>query len=150
MNNFNKNIIEKIEKGEIKQESKWLYLIENFSLWLSFILTTIFSTLAFNYFLKDITDKFGKMHEIKVQSSLILNNLFLIWGITFIIFIFISLWTFKKTKNGFKYENYKIILSSLLISIILGSTLYFYQIKKKTEHNFQKYHKVYIDNNVKK
>ena len=147
MKNWEEKIIKNIKKGKIKQEPKWLYLIKKSLLWLSFIITTFLSTFAFAYFLRDVTDTFGKMHEIKIQSSFFLSNLFWIWGIIFIIFIIVSLWNFKKTKNGFRYENYKIVLFSLLVSILLGTLLYNFQLKKKLNNQYQHINnKIYIKN----
>ena len=136
MNNFNKKIIEKIKKGKIKQEAKWLVLTKKYSLWLTFIINTIISALAFTFFLRTITDSFGKMHEFKVANSFFLSNIFWIWFLSFIFFNLISIWNFKHTKNGWKYENYKIILISISISIIFGLGFYFHKIDHMVKKHF--------------
>ncbi len=134
MKNLKKEILKKIEKKEIKKIPRWVFIIQKIFLWFSFIFSIFLGALSFSIFIKNFFDDYGPWYKIRIESSFILSNIFLIWLSFLLIFIILAYWNFKKTKNGFKYKVSKIIIFLITVSILLGSVFHYTCLDKKIEH----------------
>lgn len=121
-----KNILKEIKKEKIKPRAKWLFVLKNIFTWILGIFSLIISSLSVSVIINIINNNdyplFRMMHPSPVR--IIIQTLPYFWIMGIIIFVIIFRYTLKQTKDGYKIEVYKIIIISVLLSIILGTFFY--------------------------
>lgn len=120
------SIFAKIKEDRISPTSKFHFRVVNSTLWLPGILITLLGAFAVAGII------FGEAHagweyrEFVNNSplSLTMQALPIIWIILFVVFAGFIVKALRMTSRGYKYQTKIILLSSFLISVILGSAIY--------------------------
>ena len=131
-------IIDKIKDEKLKPTSFWYFFFRDFSLWGAVILSIIFVSLSLApiiFILNNLETDYIKHID---QSPL--NFYFHIIPYPFIIFAllftFLAMVAWQKTKNGYKFEGRKILVVSGILSLIFGILLNDFTIGKILDDNF--------------
>lgn len=131
--NFDSELLAKIKTEKICPRARWIFVLRNFLLWFAGILSIVFSALAISVIFS--IARFSDMALFKragggfLESILIIMPIF--WLIFLVIFIVLVYFNLKKTKNGYRYAPWLIVLSSVLLSCILGCLFYFIGVGEK-------------------
>ena len=140
-----KNILKEIKKDKLKPKAKWIFVLKNLLAWSLGILSLIISSLSVSVIINIINNNdylfFKMIHP--SPMGLIIKSLPYFWIIGMIIFVIIFRYTLKQTKGGYKIEVYKIIIISVLLSIILGSFFYVQGIGNNINNSFSKRSSLY-------
>ena len=117
-----KKIIEKIRKENIKPIPKWYFLVPNILIWLVFILLVFVGAAAFSVILLSIqqTDFDLVSHIPHSRMEWILGLLPFFWIFLLFIFLVAAIFTFKKSKKGYKFSWPRLFGLSTAASIFLG------------------------------
>lgn len=139
MSQLSKSIIGKIKKKQIKPTPKWVFLLKNSFIWGLFVLSVLFGSIALSIIFFQYRDAgwdiYSQMGEGVVEFVLLALPYF--WIILMIGFIVLAYYNFRHTKTGYRYNVFAIVGLSLMISLILGSTLYASGFSEKLENLFQ-------------
>lgn len=121
-----KKIINKIKKENIKPMPKWYFVVPNILIWLVFILLVFIGAAAFSVILLSIeqTDFDLISHITHSRTELILGLLPFFWIVVLLIFLVAAIFTFKKSKKGYKFGWLRLLGYSTLISILLGALFF--------------------------
>lgn len=121
-----KKIIDKIKKENIKPMPKWYFVVPNTVIWLVFIILVFIGAAAFSVIILSIqqTDFDLISHITHSRIELILGLLPFFWIVVLLIFLVAAIFTFRKSKKGYKFGWPLLLGYSTLASILLG-TLFF-------------------------
>ncbi len=117
-----KEVFEIIEIKNFKPKPKWFFAVQEGSIWFFGIATTLFGAMAVSTILfvfAKVPTKFNDVTHDNVIKFWI-DFIPLIWSLSFIVFIVIADYFFRKTKKGYKYSSIALVLSSVFLSIIIG------------------------------
>ena len=138
MNNFSEKVLKKIEKENIKPKPQWYFLLKNYLIWLMFGISIVLGSLAFSMILFMIRQLDWDIYHYLGDSFL--KTLFIslpyLWLIFLILFIIIAYYNFINTKRGYRFRFITIILISLIVSVVLGTGLYFNGFSENIENIF--------------
>jgi hypothetical protein len=117
-----KKIIEKIKNEKIRQKPKWYFVVPNILIWLGFVILVFVGAAAFSIILLSIqqTDFNLVSHMSHSRVELFLGLLPFFWIITMLIFLAAAIFTFKKTKKGYKFGWPRLLSLSTAASVLLG------------------------------
>lgn len=120
------SIFAKIKADRISPTSKLHFRVINSALWLPGILITLLGAFAVAGIIFGETHAGWEYRQFVHNSplSLIMQALPIIWLCAFILFSGFIVTALRLTSRGYKYETKIILLSSFLISVILGSAIY--------------------------
>lgn len=126
MSNISKNVLEKIDKKEIKPRPKWQFILSHVLLWAVFGVSIILGSIATGLVLAKLFANdwtlVPKLPGGPVRGFLLV--LPYLWIGVMILMIFITSQVFTKTKKGYKYHPWIIVVLSILVSIAIGSILF--------------------------
>lgn len=149
MSNLSKSIIGKIKKEKIQPTPKWVFLLKNSVVWGLFGLSVLFGSIALSiiFFQARSTgwDIYRQLDDGMVEFILLTLPYF--WILLMVGFLLLALYHFRHTKIGYRYNVFAIIGLSLIVSLVLGATLYASGFSGKLETLFQKiphYEKLHI------
>ncbi len=138
---FAKIILQKIESEHIELLPKWRFVIKEMLLWVflsTFIIVGAVSTSVVLLHLFNLDTAIA----VRASGGMLQHIATLvpyIWILMLIIFLVFTHLNFRKTKKGYKYSYILIILSSVVVSIVLGGGLYFGGLADKAEHYASKW-----------
>ena len=116
-----------IEEKKIRPEAKWHFLLKDYSLWFFFVFSVILGALSVSAILFMVTDHDWDVYEYLDRS--LFEHVFIsmpyLWISILLFLMFFAYYDFEHTRQGYRYEIHKIILASVLISIIFGAVLFF-------------------------
>ncbi|MDD2696992.1 MAG: hypothetical protein PHE52_02450 [Candidatus Pacebacteria bacterium] len=116
-----------IEEKKITPEPRWHFLLKDYSLWFFFVFSVILGAMAVSAVLFMLTDSDWDVYEYLDRT--LFEHVFVsmpyLWISILLFLLFIAYYNFEHTRRGYKYEIYKIIWGSVLISIVLGILLFF-------------------------
>ena len=139
MSQVSKSILNKIKKEKIKPTPKWVFLLKNSFVWGLFGISVLFGSLAIGMIFFQVRDAgwdiYSQMDEGLAEFVLLALPYF--WVLLMIGFITLAYYHFRHTKTGYRYNVFAIIGLSLLISLVLGSTLYASGFSERIENFFQ-------------
>lgn len=127
MSDFSDKTLKVIEEKNITLQPRWSFLLRNYAVWFLFLLSVIFGSLAVATIIFMLSDfdwtayKFLSQGAIKYELSAIPY----FWIVIFIIFLIVAYYDFRRTKKGYIYNYYIIVLISLSASTVLGTALFF-------------------------
>ncbi|MCK5589342.1 MAG: hypothetical protein KAI16_03455 [Candidatus Pacebacteria bacterium] len=140
MNEFKKNILEKIKKGEVEKKSPFYFIVKNYFFWVMFGFSIVIGSIAFSSFLIHFIIEPGPWHQLKLEQnnfSYIFKSLPILWLVLIIIFILAGWFNYKHTKKSYKRHNFLIIAISVIISLIFGVLLFFSGMGKNIDKRMQ-------------
>ena len=139
MSQLSKSIIGKIKKKDLKPTPKWIFLLKRSFVWGLFGISVLFGSLAIGMIFFQVRDAgwdiYSQMNEGLAEFVLLALPYF--WIILMIGFLALAYCDFRHTKKGYRYNIFAIIGLSLLISLVIGSTLYASGFSEKIENFFQ-------------
>ena len=143
INDLQQIILEKIKKGEVKQKSRLFFIIQNILFWSFFVFFIIFGSISFASILYHISGNFKIIQNIFTKnfffSEALLYNIPFFWLALLILFLYIAVSNYKKTKLFYRVHIYIIIFGSIIISFVLGSFMFHFGVAQKTEEFSEKY-----------
>ena len=125
MENF-KKIIERIKEENIQPIPKWYFTTKNMFAWLAFAVSIFIGAAAFSVILFSIQQvDFDLVSHLSHSGlELILGLLPFFWIVALLIFLVVAIFSFQKSKQGYKFTRTRLVGFSTAISILLG-TLFF-------------------------
>lgn len=121
-----KKIISKIKQEKIKPEPRWKFLVKNYAIWISGILSILIGGLAFSVIMFLVLNNDWDVYNYINDSFLafILLTLPYIWIILLGLFVVSAHYNIIHTKKGYKYKLPTVVISVVFISMFLGVLFY--------------------------
>jgi len=140
MKNISNEVLKKIIDNNIKPKPRWYFITKNYFIWLVFGISIILGSFAFSMILFIIKQLDWDIYHYIGESFLktVFVSLPYLWLIFLILFIGVAYYNFIHTKRGYRFKFISILLVSLIISITLGTGLYFNGFSEKLENVFLK------------
>jgi hypothetical protein len=140
MNKIKEDILNKIKNGEIKKTSPWFFVTKDYFFKLLFAVSIILGSIGFSSALIQLFMKPEGHMEVSFTKDwfhYFLVSAPYIWLIFLGLFVLIGWFNFKNTETGYKKANKTIILSSVIISLVLGGVLFASGVGKKVDDGFK-------------
>ena len=140
MSKLSQEVLSKIDQENIAPTPRWVFLLKSWVLWLVYILATLLGSIAFGISVFVLTNNEWDIHKYAPEGLVeyFLLSIPYIWLLGFGIFVFVAYYNFRHTKKGYKTKTSILVISNILLSIILGSTIYASGFGKKLDQTFQK------------
>lgn len=123
---FCDEVCQKIKEENIKPKPKWQFLAKKYLVWASGILSLLIGSLSFAIIIflvrNNDWDLINYLGMSKLKFALVSIPYF--WIISSFIFLFLIYFNFKHTKDGYKYNCYKIFFGVIFLSVVFGSLFY--------------------------
>jgi len=138
MKNISNEVLKKIKDNNIKPKPLWYFITKNYFIWSVFGISIILGSFAFSMFLFIIKQLDWDIYYYMGDNFLktVFVSLPYLWLIFLILFTGIAYYNFIHTKRGYRFKFISILLMSLIISIILGTGLYFNGFSERLENVF--------------
>lgn len=125
MENLSDKVLRKIKEENIRPRPRWQFLLEDYVIWLFFLVSLILGALAFcvtlHAFFTNDWDLYQYLHTSLVGHILI--SIPYLWIGFLVLFIGIAYYNFKYTKGGYRREAYVVVGLSIVGSLLLGAFL---------------------------
>lgn len=125
MKNF-ENILQQIEKEDIKPLPKWYFTSKNIVFWLSFLLMSVLGSVAFAIVLFSIQQAdfqlLSHFKHSKIETVLTLIPYFWLSGL--FLFTILGIFSFSKFKKSYKFSIWHIVEVNIVISAIMGTLVF--------------------------
>lgn len=132
---FDQVLLDKIKEEKISPRPRWQFLAKNYVLWffggLSLLLGSLAMALIIYMVQSDDWRLYARPGHNPVESILLLVPFF--WIICLGLFLVVIYYEFKKTKKGYRYPAWAIILAAVGASIILGGIFYALGLSQKID-----------------
>ncbi|MCK5767319.1 MAG: hypothetical protein KAH35_02955, partial [Candidatus Atribacteria bacterium] len=127
MKNISEEIFKKIKKENIKPKSYRYFATKNYFIWFLFGISIILGSFAFSMILFMFRQLDWDIYHYLGNSFLktVFISLPYLWLIFLILFLGIAYYNFIHTKRGYRFRFITILVTSLIISTLLGTALYF-------------------------
>jgi heme/copper-type cytochrome/quinol oxidase subunit 2 len=137
---FSKKILAEIEKRRLSPKPRWQFLLKRWLFWTLAIISALFGGLAIAIIIFIFLDHDPNASVYLNQSTFedILLTIPYVWIFMLSIFIFVSWYTFRHTKRGYRHRTILIVTFSLLISIFLGLLLNTIDVGERIHYFFMK------------
>ncbi len=135
-NDFAKGVLHKIKSEHIEVLPKWHFVVKELLLWVfvvAFIIVGALSTSVVLLHLLNIDIAIA----VRANGGLVQHIATFvpyIWLLMLAVFMVLTWLNFKNTKKGYKYSYIVVVLSSVVVSIVLGSVMYFGGLADRAEH----------------
>jgi len=138
MKNISNEVLKKIKDNNIKPKPRWYFITKNYFIWSIFGISIILGSFAFSMVLFIIKQLDWDIYHYIGDSFLktVFISLPYLWLIFLILFTGVAYYNFIHTKRGYRFKFISILLISLIISIILGTGLYFNGFSERLENVF--------------
>jgi len=127
MSNLSKSVLDKIQKGEVKLKPRWQFVLVHVVLWGAVVFSIILGSLATGVVLREVIytnwDFVPHLGKGPVKGFLFLIPYF--WIGTLILVVCASSWLLSKTKKGYRFKPWMFVLSTVLISVLIGTGMFF-------------------------
>ena len=141
MSKLSKNILKKIEKGEILPKPRWHFILKNLAIWsgaLILLVLGILATMLIFYFLMNL-ELLGLVLEMpEIFPKIILLGLPGIWISFMFALSFLAGVSMQKTERGYKWSFLTILIGIILIQIAVGGVLAHTSFAEKVEKTLQR------------
>lgn len=124
--NIEEKILETIKEKHLTPKPKWQFLLKDYLVWGSGLISLISGSFAFAVIIHMIITNDWDVYEYINNSLLgfILVTLPYFWLVFLALFTVIAHYNFKHTKKGYRYHLRTIVIISVTASIVLGTLLY--------------------------
>lgn len=120
-------LLEKIQSEKIPQRSRRLFILKNIFFWTLFAFSIIIGGLSFSVILFAFSqtdfDLLSQIADSRIELFLGLLPFF--WILSCVAFLLISIFGIRHTKTGYRYSPLLVFSSSIVLSIVLGTILFF-------------------------
>jgi len=140
MNKISEKILDKIKQQHIVPKPKWQFLLKEYLIWVVFGLATIIGSLAVGVIIHLVTDFDWTAHQYldKGFFEYFVMSMPYLWFGLLLLFVALAYYQLRHTKKGYKYRTYIIILLSISISIVLGSSLFAFGTAQRFDQSLSK------------
>ena len=120
-------LLEKIQSEKITQKPRKQFVLRNIFFWTLFAFSIAIGGLSFSViiFAFNQTDFDLLSHIPNSKIELFLGLLPFFWIVSCLIFLLISIFGIRHTKTGYRYSPLLVFSSSIILSIVLGTILFF-------------------------
>ena len=138
MKNISNEVLKKIKDNNIKPKPRWYFITKNYFIWSIFGISIILGSFAFSMIIFIINQLDWAIYHYIGESFLktVFISLPYLWLIFLILFTGVAYYNFIHTKRGYRFKFISILLISLVISITLGTGLYFNGFSERLENVF--------------
>ncbi|MDD3662442.1 MAG: hypothetical protein PHT84_01095 [Candidatus Pacebacteria bacterium] len=137
----NKNIsqiaLEKIKEKGIRPISKKFFYLRKLLFWFLVVLSIVIGSISFAITISFLVNNDWSLYR-RFGFSFILQTLPYFWFICLGFFVFLGEFYYKKTYLGYRYRAMLIVGFYLLITVILGSLIYYLRIEDKIEQSIHR------------
>jgi len=138
MKNLSNEVFKKIKDNDIKPKPRWYFITKNYFIWSIFGISIILGSFAFSMVIFIIKQLDWDIYHYMGDSFI--KTLFISLPYLWLIFLFlitgVAYYNFIHTKRGYRFKLISILLISLIISISLGTGLYFNGFSERLEKIF--------------
>ncbi len=122
MGRISKEILEKIEKENIKPIGKWSFVLKESFIWVLFVLNVIFGSIGFaiTSYLFESSDILNLILSVNDFLEVLILSIPIVWVLLTVIFILVGYINLRYTKGGYRYSIGKIFLINILCILVLG------------------------------
>lgn len=126
--NLKSKVLDRLKKEEVKVKPKWQFTLKNAAYWTFLVLATLLGSVAMSLVIFKLLNNDWDVYELAGRSlpNFVLLTLPYFWIIIFVLLSALSYFNFRHTKGGYKQPVAIIILSSLLISMVVGFGIYLF------------------------
>ena len=144
---FNKDVLEKIRKEQIKPKSKWHYILKDYVVWLVFAASIVLGALSFSIILHfwEINDWDAYYRVNNNFLAFVFLTMPYFWLMCFVLFVSVAYLYLRHTRTGYRLEFAKVIVWNLALSFIFGGVLYSVGAGRQAENEFAKRAPFYND-----
>lgn len=136
MSDVVKKTLEKIKKDHLEPESRWNFLMQNFSRWLFAWIFIALGAIAISvvYYLVgqldwDLPQVIGRNYFLYALAILPY-----FWLVILILFLVVSFWGIRKTERGYRFSRLKVVSITALSFVLLGLFFYFLGLSKQANN----------------
>jgi hypothetical protein len=124
--NISQKVLTQIKKEKIEPKSKFNLATRDYLIWLMLFLFLIIGSLATSVVIYMIENGDWDLSKQMDKSFLgfVFATLPYFWLVILFFFVLILYYAFKYTQGGYKYHAYSVIITTILLSIILGLLFY--------------------------
>lgn len=126
MSELSKKILAKIEKGEVKQKSRWRFVLLHLVMWSLVVLAVFLGVMAVGFILRELY--LVEWDLVPRVSGGWIKGAFLVlpylWIIVLAAAMFLSYLLFRKTENGYRCAPWLIAVGVIVSSVVLGGLLF--------------------------
>jgi hypothetical protein len=126
MTKFSEGIIGKIKCDHIAPVPRWHFLLKSYVFWGLLVVSLLLGSLSFSVIAHLIStgdlDVFSYLQGNVVTSTVMMLPYF--WLLSLTVFALVAFYNWKHTKLGYKFKRRWIFVSSIGLSMFLGSILY--------------------------
>lgn len=138
MSKLSKAVMAKIEKEKIVPRPRWQFVLSHSLLWVLLFLSILLGSMVTGMFIHEIAlTSWGFVPHLGGYEIWRILLLPVIWLITVVLTVIFTYKTFEHTKKGYKYQPLIIIAASIVISIILGASIFQLQITERFDRMAQ-------------
>ncbi len=139
MSKVSNQVLNIIKDNRIKPKPRWYFLTKNYLIWSLFSLSVILGSISFSMVLFITRQLDWDIYRYVGESWLktVFISLPYFWVIFLLIFLGVAYYNFIHTRRGYRFKIFSILLSSLIISIILGSLFYARGFSESLENIFR-------------
>ena len=148
--NTNKTKLKSVVLSRIKQEqicprSKWYFNCYELFVWLFWVLSVVVGSLAVAVSLFAITYQRYAFYEATHGDfwTFIIETLPYLWFLVLVLMVIFAIFNIRHTKTGYRYSLWKIITSSLVLSLMGGAVLHVAGIGFEVDQKLGKYMNFY-------
>lgn len=126
MENLSEKILKEIKEKKITPKPKWEFLLKDYLVWVSGILSLVVGSISFAVAIFVIRHNDWDI-GMRMAGSIwkfALLTLPYFWFICLGVFAFLIYYNFKHTKSGYKYPFYVIVFGVIFLSVVLGVLFY--------------------------
>ncbi len=119
-------VLERIEKERLEPVPRWLIMCGEYAIWGLWGTSVLFGAVAISVMLYVSMHAGFAMYEAThdTRLSFFVDVLPFLWILVFIVMALIAYFNLRKTKKGYKYPFWQIVLSSLVCSVVGGGILH--------------------------
>jgi hypothetical protein len=140
MEDLSKKIIQKIDQENIQPYSKWHFLFKSSIIWLLFMVSILLGSFSagvmiyqFQHTEWDIFSHYN--HSLLEFLMLVIPYFWLVFLILFSILVF---YYFRRTGTGYRKNTIRVIVGSLLLSLVGGIAINRLNLSEQVEYSFEK------------
>jgi len=123
-NNIIKDTIDKIKKEHLAPKPKWQFVLTEVLYWIFFGVSVLLGGVAVSFIM--FVSKFDlhpMIRQLKGIREWMIYIPFL-WIVLLFLFVVASIYYWKKTEKGYKFNVSLVIIAVMILSLVLGITLY--------------------------
>lgn len=136
--NISSSVLEQIQNKEIAPKPKWSFLVKDSLVWIFGLLSLFVGSIGFAVILYMILNNdWDVITDAASKRSIILASLPYFWIVVMVLFVLITEYNIRHTKNGYKYTLSTIALGTISASVVFGSLFYAIGFGKQIDYLFE-------------